>query len=412
MFRIDRFFLCAAVACLVVSVSAGVCADEAGAARLLSRTSVFPVGVWLQKPELAGRYKELGVNLYVGLWKGPTSAQLALLKKAGMPVICEQNDVGLLHAGSELIVGWQQEDEPDNAKTASGLAGRLRIGPKSPRDPEEMKARYREIRRRDPGRPVFMNLGKGVAYDGWKGRGARTAHLEDYPEYVQAADIISFDIYPAADQTPGIGGRLELVAKGVERLRKWAGPDKAVWSFIGASRVNNEDAKILGAQVRAQVWMAITKGARGIVYFVHQFSPTFADASLLENSSLAAQIREINSQLHRLAPIINSPATTDISDVNTYVRNGKRPPENDRLVSLSSRRFGCSIYIFAVSLTPNPLSIALSLADLGREQNVEVLDEDRSIAISNGVFRDSFEGYGVHLYKTSARACRPVESAV
>ena len=55
----------------------------------------FPIAVWLQDPRNAERYKQAGINLYVGLWAGPTDAQLVSLKAAGMSVICEQNQVGL-----------------------------------------------------------------------------------------------------------------------------------------------------------------------------------------------------------------------------------------------------------------------------------------------------------------------------
>ena len=48
----------------------------------------FPIAVWLQDPANAKRFEALGFNLYVGLWKGPTTRQLAALKSAGMPVIC------------------------------------------------------------------------------------------------------------------------------------------------------------------------------------------------------------------------------------------------------------------------------------------------------------------------------------
>lgn len=57
----------------------------------------FPIAVWLQNPSNADRYKAAGINLYVGLWKGPTAPQLVALKKAGMPVICSQNEAGLTH---------------------------------------------------------------------------------------------------------------------------------------------------------------------------------------------------------------------------------------------------------------------------------------------------------------------------
>ena len=41
----------------------------------------FPIAVWLQDPaRTPGRYKAAGINLYVGLWQGPTEDQLAELK--------------------------------------------------------------------------------------------------------------------------------------------------------------------------------------------------------------------------------------------------------------------------------------------------------------------------------------------
>jgi hypothetical protein len=44
----------------------------------------FPIAVWLQSPRNAARFKAAGINLYVGLWNGPTADQLAELEKAGV----------------------------------------------------------------------------------------------------------------------------------------------------------------------------------------------------------------------------------------------------------------------------------------------------------------------------------------
>jgi hypothetical protein len=48
----------------------------------------FPRAVWLQDPRYASRYKQAGINLHVGLWRGPTEDQLGALKATGMLVIC------------------------------------------------------------------------------------------------------------------------------------------------------------------------------------------------------------------------------------------------------------------------------------------------------------------------------------
>ena len=77
----------------------------------------FPIAVWLQSPDQAPKYKAIGINLYVGLWKGPTEKQLAELKKHGMRVICSQNAVGLEHKDDPTIVAWMHGDEPDNAQS-------------------------------------------------------------------------------------------------------------------------------------------------------------------------------------------------------------------------------------------------------------------------------------------------------
>ena len=66
----------------------------------------FPIGVWLQNPRNATKYKKAGINLYVGLHKGPTEGQLATLAKAEMPVICHQNALALEQKANPIIVGW------------------------------------------------------------------------------------------------------------------------------------------------------------------------------------------------------------------------------------------------------------------------------------------------------------------
>src|ERR1043166_585733 len=70
----------------------------------------FPIAVWLQDPRNAERYKAAGINLYVGLWKGPTTNQLEALAKAGMRVICSQNKTALANQDNPTIVAWMHGD--------------------------------------------------------------------------------------------------------------------------------------------------------------------------------------------------------------------------------------------------------------------------------------------------------------
>jgi hypothetical protein len=173
----------------------------------------FPIAVWLQSPSHAEQYRRAGFNLYVGLWKGPTEEQLAVLKKAGMKVICHQNEVGLRHLNDPNIVGWMHGDEPDNAQSLGQGKG---YGPPVP--PAKIVEDYRRLRAADSTRPVLLNLGQAVAWDNYIGRGVRRKHPEDYPEYIKGCDIASFDIYPVVHDSPEVSGKLWFIAHGVERL--------------------------------------------------------------------------------------------------------------------------------------------------------------------------------------------------
>src|SRR5678815_4753000 len=156
----------------------GLAADE----------TYFPIGVWLQNPRNAARYKAAGINLYVALWDGPNAEQLSELEKGDMRVICDQNDFALAHKESKVIAGWMHGDEPDNAQSLGRGKG---YGP--PILPSKIIADYERIRAADPTRPILLNLGQGVAWDNYIGRGVRRNHPEDYPEYVKGSDIVSFD---------------------------------------------------------------------------------------------------------------------------------------------------------------------------------------------------------------------------
>jgi len=348
------------------------------------RADYFPIAVWLQAPKNAAKFKAVGINLFIGLWKGPTEKQLADLKAAGMPVICHQNAVGLKHRKDPIIVGWMHGDEPDNAQSRGKGKG---YGP--PILPAKIEADYKKIRAADPTRPVILNLGQGVAWDGWIGRGVRTNHPEDYPEYVKGCDIASFDIYPAVHRRPQVAGKLWYVARGVERLIGWAGPGRTVWNCIECTRISNTKVKPTGHQVRAEVWMSIIHGSRGLIYFVHQFKPRFIEAGLLADREMTAAVTKINAQVRSLAPVINAGQPAKVAAASSAT---------DVPLAVMARTYGGAAYIFAVAMRDRPVTGTFTMGDIG-PATAEVLGEGRTIPVKGGQFTDTFKGYGVHLYK-------------
>jgi hypothetical protein len=353
--------------------------------------SFFPIAVWLQNPNQAARYRDAGINTYVGLWRGPTEEQLAALKQADMKLICSQNATGLQHLDDSTIIGWMHGDEPDNAQALRN--GQKGYGP--PILPEKIQADYERRRTADPTRPVFLNLGQGVAWDNYIGRGVRRNHPEDYAEYVKGCDIASFDIYPVAHDSKTIKGNLWYVAHGVERLVQWAGSGRPVWNCIECTRIHEPEAKATPHQVRAEVWMSLVHGSRGIIYFVHEWQPKFNESALLSDPEMLTAVTVLNKQITELAPVLNSPTVKNT--VTVIFSNNEAP------VATMVKRHRGATWLFAVAMRNGKTSATFNLPGLKAGQTVEVLGEQRTVSAKNGSFTDSFGPWDVHLYRVAQR---------
>lgn len=347
--------------------------------------SYFPIGVWLQEPNLAEKYKAAGINFYIGLWRGPTDEQLSKLKTAGMRVICYQNEVSLKYKDDPIIMGWMHGDEPDNAQPVRGKP--RTYGPAIP--PQTIIDDYKKIAANDPTRPVILNLGQGVANEEFRGRAAK---YEDYPEYCKGADIVSYDVYPVTNIGKPDGEKyLWYVAKGVDRLHTWTSNKKPVWNVIECTHINNPDKKPTPHQVKAEVWMSLIHGSQGLIYFVHEFRPKENDAALLDDPVMLKAVTEINVQIQQLAPVLNSPVIEN---------NAKVLSSNPEIpIDIIIKRFQGSLYVFAVPMRLGTVNGTFEISGLTGKRKAEVLGEKRNIEIVNGRFEDIFEPYAVHLYK-------------
>ena len=354
-----------------------------------TNTAFFPIAVWLQDPINASAYRDAGINIFAGLWQGPTDTQLSDLHKAGMLVVCAQNQIALNHPARSNILAWMHSDEPDNAMSPGA---RLGIG--KPIPVESVAADYRRMIANDSTRPVLLNLGQGVAWDNWYGRGTRNRHPEDYPRYLEACDIASFDIYPASHTSPEVGGNLWYVPQGVERLRRWVRDEKPVWNCIETTRGNNPSRKPTPHEVRAEVWMSLIHGSRGIIYYVHQFKPTFIEAALLGDAEMLAAVTKLNQQITSLATVLNSPTITNAVTVQTA--NAATP------IATMVKQAGGFTYIFAVAMRPLDTKAEFALKQFAGSETVEVLGENRTATVKDRKFTDSFGPWGVHLYRVKS----------
>lgn len=349
------------------------------------RLDYFPLAVWLQTPSNAPKYQAIGINCYVGLYNGPTEDDLTTLASFGMSTICTQNAVGLAHLNDPTIIGWLQPDEPDNAQPQADGS----YGPPVPA--ADIISAYDTMVSNDPTRPVYLGLGKGVADDTWIGRGVPLP-WDDYYDYVHGGDISSFDIYPVSSEAEGVEW-LWYPSKGVDRLHLWGDRyGRIVWNVIETTNISGTTAPTAG-QIKSEVWMSIIHGSRGIVYFCHIFSPAFDETGLLDEPEQKAGVAALNAQITRLAPVLNSSPVPGLVNVETT--------DSTTPVDIMVRQVHGATYIFAAGMrnAGTTATFTLPTSVLTPAATVSVIDENRTISQSGGVFKDDFEAFGVHLYK-------------
>jgi hypothetical protein len=106
----------------------------------------------------------------------------------------------------------------------------------------------------------------------------------------------------------------------------------------------------------------------------------------------AAALPSINAQVTSLASVLN---TQSVANGVTVASSTAGIPVDAML-----KRFGGATYVFAVEMRSGSTTAAFTLrGGLPASGSAEVLGEGRTVPITNGVFRDNFSAYGVHLYK-------------
>jgi hypothetical protein len=239
---------------------------------------------------------------------------------------------------------------------------------------------------RDSTRPVVINFGQGVANEFWRGRGPCNGDESYYSVAARDVDILSFDIYPVSSKTPQVKGKLEFVAHGVTRLMNLAVDDQTVWAVIETTALDAA-FPVSPAQLRAEVWMAIIHGARGIVYFVHEFAPIFREDAIFRHPDVVNQVTQENELIKSLSSVLNSPSLSGIVTVQSSVP----------IATLTKRRQN-TLYLFAVAMT-NSAALPRFVLEGPSGSAARVVGEKRNLAITRGMFEDAFDDYGVHIYE-------------
>jgi hypothetical protein len=214
-----------------------------------------------------------------------------------------------------------------------------------------------------------------------------------YPEYIRATDVVGYDIYPIYGWNKPEW--IHLVHDGTKELRRLAG-DRPLYAWIETSRGGQytgaleRQKHVTPVHIRAEVWMAICRGATAIGYFTHIWKPAYKQFGVPPENVKA--MKEINDQITRLAPIILSEPPNAKASINL---------ENQLSADIMAREHDGHLYLFAVNYDSKQSAsrAKIEVEGLQAGTEIDVVDEDRTIKADAGSFTDEFGPLAVHIYK-------------
>jgi hypothetical protein len=304
--------------------------------------AVFPRMVWRQCPTYYPTSLSAGINLFLGVECTNTDDQFARLAGRAMSTV-DANTPGISGPGQ---VGWHYRDEAD---VAIGDAAKL---------PRPHAA----------GRVTFLTL-----TDHFSQRAAPPPNGKKiYPAFFDSADVIGFDTYP-------VEVRCSLAqidnVYWMQRELAYLTQGKPTFQWIEAGPMehcrSNEDPT--PAVVRAETWLAIAGGARGIGYFPDWWE-----------DNIRSEVRLTNREILALAPALLSPVAKVTWSAESPVRIG-------------AWKYNGATYIAAVNTSTSDSGVSFSMPGLGGRP-LRVFRDGRIVKPLGDLVTDKLPGLGVAVY--------------
>lgn len=323
----------------------------------------FLIGTWIPNPDEMAKWKARGVNTVFGQPNGIDPAWDAQAISLGLKRVKRQAEAS--DVGNPDVIAWLQIDEPNNAgQTQANLA--------------PLSQKYDEWKAMDPTKPVIVNFaGAILSYDPTN----TDALLGQYID--QTLDWICNDYYPVTNGVP-----LTEMAVPIDKISRLTSKPQLVFIETSDQDYSWSHGGPTPEQVKAEIWLAIVRGVKGIIYYPQ--STTSPDATLPD---VAAEITTQNAIISSLGPVLQ----------------GKINPSEMNALAPSPLRFAWwhhsgGNYLIVVNPTPSSLPDADMI--WGGVSNgfasISVLNEGRTLALDQGNFSDSFEPYAVHIYVIGA----------
>ena len=184
--------------------------------------------------------------------------------------------------------------------------------------------------------------------------------------------MIGFDLYPLQVWCRRDG--FPAVYEAQRELAALAGP-RATYQWIEVGRMEfcngRPDLDPTPLTIRAETWLAIAGGARGIGYFPDHWQPPVAQA-----------ITKLNTEISALGPALLArplPATASAGPVR-----------------VGARRFNGATYVIAVNTSWRRVTATVGVA--GLRGVARAFGENRALPVRRGAIRDGFGPLQAHVY--------------
>lgn len=309
---------------------------------------VFPRMVFRQCASGIADNLAVGINLFMGACD---HREAVMVRAVGGRAYVVPNVSS--RAEGRGVIGWHLRDEAD-------LNGGLQVLPLLPG-----KVRDRRV--------AFLTLSSHF----WPAAARGPLPLEAYPAMVARAGVVGFTLYPLSFWCRRAFGAVLYAQRHLVGLA--AG--KPTFQWIEAAAMGdspcyrNSRFTPTPATVRAETWLAIVGGAKGIGYFPADWAP-----------DVKAEIRSLNEQISALAPILLSDRIPPFSASRTGP------------IKVTARTYNGATYVFAVNATGRRHNAGFTISGL-TTLSLQVLGEGRSVPVkATGAVSDSFEPFAVHVY--------------
>jgi hypothetical protein len=298
--------------------------------------------VWRQCPTYYPTSIGAGINVFLGVsCAGPAEQFAKLAGKAASTT--DAKDPGV---SGPSHLGWHF---PDEADVSIGGADKL-PSPKA------------------AGRVTFLTL-----TDKFSVNAAAGPYGKDiYPGLFATADVIGFDTYPVEvrcslaqiDNVYWMQRELVQLTKGKPTFQ---------WIEAGPMEHCRDNEDPTPTVVRAETWLAIAGGARGIGYFPDWWV-----------EDIRNEVRRVNREIVALAPALLGPVVNATWSTQNPVRVGVR-------------RYNGATYIIAVNTSTSPASASFTVPGLAGRK-LRVFADGRVVTPLGNLVTDKLPGLGVAIY--------------